>query len=104
MVGVHCERFPDCWVVGESAAVPTCDKPDCPGKVAKTAFAKALAGAIAMGQEPADADSETIAEMSAQIWAAGATLEDADFIARMLFRNGKRIVNAHRREAAQSAE
>lgn len=42
--------------------------------------------------EPTDADGEVLAEMRAQIWAAGATLEDSEFIARMLWRNGRVLV------------
>lgn len=41
--------------------------------------------------EPTDADADELAEMRAQVWAAGATLEDSEFIARMLWRNGIRF-------------
>lgn len=42
MAGAHCERFPECSKFGEQA-VPTCDKPDCPGASAQRAFAKMFA-------------------------------------------------------------
>ena len=42
--------------------------------------------------EPTDIDANELEEMRAQIWAAGATLEDSAFIARMLWRNGIRFV------------
>lgn len=38
--------------------------------------------------EPADKDAEALEEMSAQIWAAGASREDSELISRMLWRNG----------------
>lgn len=42
--------------------------------------------------EPTDADADDLKEMRAQVWAAGATLEDSEFIARMLWRNGIRFI------------
>lgn len=41
--------------------------------------------------EPTDRDADELEEMRAQVWAAGATLEDSAFIARMLWRNGIRF-------------
>ena len=38
MSGAHCERFPACSNFGERA-IPTCDKPDCPGTSTQRAFA-----------------------------------------------------------------
>lgn len=32
MSGAHCKNFPACMEVTNNATVPTCDKPDCPGK------------------------------------------------------------------------
>lgn len=49
---------------------------------------------LAAKPEPTDADAETVREMSAQLWGAGLDLEESAFIARMLFRNGQRIVPA----------
>lgn len=39
-----------------------------------------------------DKDSAAFKEAEAQIWAAGASLEDAAFIARMLYRNGFALI------------
>jgi hypothetical protein len=38
--------------------------------------------------EPTEADTEILAEMQAQIWSAGAAIEDSQFFAKMLWRNG----------------
>jgi non-ribosomal peptide synthetase component F len=53
-----------------------------------------LAAMIFAKQEPQTEDEDILAEMLAQLWAAGLDLEGSQFIARMLFRNGKRIVSA----------
>ena len=45
-------------------------------------------GHSASRPEPTGGDTEMLSEISAQLWAAGASLEDAAFIAKMLWRNG----------------
>lgn len=89
MSGVHCQKFPACMEVGTANTVPMCGADDCPGaqgiKLAAMIFAK---------QEPLTEDEDTLAEMRAQLWAAGLDLEESAFIARMLFRNGQRITKA----------
>jgi hypothetical protein len=89
MSGVHCQKFPACMEFGAANTVPMCSADDCPGaqgiKLAAMIFAK---------QEPQTEDEDILAEMRAQLWAAGLDLEESQFIARMLFRNGKRIVSS----------
>jgi hypothetical protein len=89
--GVHCEKFPDCMVVGDNATMPTCTRQDCPG-VQRIQFAAKLGAAMLAKPEPQTEDENTLEEMRAQLWAAGLDLEESQFIARMLWRNGQRIV------------
>lgn len=63
-----------------------------------------IGAAMAAKPEPATADEETLAEMRAQLWAAGLDLDESAFIARMLWRNGCRIVTWRPIETAPTDE
>ena len=93
MSNVHCEKFPECMAMGVDSTMPTCGLEDCPGTKQRE-FAVKFAEAFATKPEPQTEDEETLAEMRAQLWAAGLDLEESAFIARMLFRNGQRITKA----------
>ena len=54
--------------------------------------------------EPDESDKNELEEMRAQVWAAGATSEDAAFIARMLWRNGIRFVKVQMDHGLQLRE
>lgn len=53
MMGVHCERFPECMEVGADRQVPICTKADCPGSLARDRAAAFLKG-IAELRKPND--------------------------------------------------
>jgi hypothetical protein len=61
-------------------------------------------GHSATRPEPTGEDTEMLSEMSAQLWAAGASLEDAAFIAKMLWRNGFAITKREEPEAISELE
>jgi hypothetical protein len=77
--------------LGESGQPPSCFRSKCPGRMARE-FSQAFARAMQHVPLPETEEENTIAEMRAQLWAAGIGAGDAEFAARQLYQQGCRII------------